>query len=624
MSDFWRMLPFSFLVCLCGGIAHAQSGRYSQLISEIEAAAEQFDPDRIPDPEPLKQKVLTDVQALVEFFDRGTTPSNRDLWMQYFDLQPLIDAIEEKKSSAVLGREAQALSQRLVGFHNGLELEVVRKLRSSLAELIPALQYYKNRDRLKPLIAKRLSSLSEAYQDIQNVPSVEDIAATNELLIILNRTNQDLPMMRSLYSMFHHPNVLLWVSEPTIQGLVQQKVDRCQPVQDCILGAAIRGTACLSGSVHTDLVPADGRVRLRVSMSGQLNSRNVGYKKPVQIYTTASSGVCASRYVNVYENAIQMEPVVADATLVSKIHSVQHRFRIVRRIGWRKAHESKPQADAIAQYKTRNRIHAQFDEATRKFVDKPIPDVMQQARPYLQRLDFDEPLRTLSSTETDVTLRTIVRRPDQMSAPNPAPPVGGGYEFAMQIHESIVDNTLGRFLGSRKMTEEDIAQMMKKVEQRRGKSQPSATASSSSSAGDDESEDQKDDDLEITFAPTRPIVFEARDNELRFGLRAKFAQGKRKPLSLQLSATYQPAIVDGITMLMRAGELDVKFLGRVSKTMQAGMRNTIREKLANAFPTFLLDQPIMIPTDSKMEAFRGRTYRIRSIAANDGWLTIKF
>lgn len=609
-----RILPATIVAAIwlfaCAHVwAQTDDPFMDRLVNEIQQASESLDPNKVRDPSPLKQQAILSIQELDAFLVNTTSESNRQAWLKYFDFDPMLDAIETDASNSKLRVEARKVHDRLIGFYPGLEFPKVRAVRDAVGELHKSLLFYGIRERIMPGIAKKVSALAETYQEIDGVPSVEDFEATNEVLWLLNNTNQDLPMQKTLRQMFSQTNVKVWVNEPIVQTVAHQRIDQCEPVKDCILGTSISGNACTVGNVNVDLVPADGFVRLRIDMTGHINSRNIGFNKPVRLVTSAQSNFYVTRVLNASESGVSLEPIHAQASLNSSIHSIQHRFRIVRRIAWKKALESKPRADRIAADHLRQRIEEEFATKTQEAVAFTLPDISKKILPFLMRFDFPEPPRFLSSTDTAIQLRSLVARGEQLAAPISPPSIVGSYDGAIQIHESVVNNTVGRFLAGRIVTQRELNKLTEKLGQGRVES-----------VKKDANEDKKNP-LKIEFDRYRPVIFEARDGAIRVGIRAVFAQGKRRP-KIELSAVYRPVrTVEGFVVLHRDGDLKIDFLSKISQTIKAGMRNTVREKITNPFPEWLLDQPFQIPSDAKIKAVAGRTYRLRSILAEDGWIT---
>ena len=124
----------------------------------------------------------------------------------------------------------------------------------------------------------------------------------------------------------------------------------------------------------------------------------------------------------------------------------------------------------------------------------------------------------------------------------------------------------------------------------------------------------------------RPIIFEARDQLIRVGVRGtRFAQGSRElNRAMEITATYHAGtLADGTVVLIRSGDVGVDFPGRKRLTVaQAGLKATIQKKFSEVFPETLLDQPLELPDTVQLETLRDKVFRPSMVDAKNGWLTI--
>ncbi len=298
---------------------HAQlsDSQRARLVDDMRASADQLDASKIPDLESSRLNFLRRVDELRNYLQGATSPENRDAWMQYFQLDPLIEAIESGASPTSTTQAAQQLQQRLIGTYPGLEVAQVRAVREAVNELIPAIRY-QDREKSVALIARQLDALATRFESLESVPSIDDAAASNLILGILDDANQDVPAVGTLRSLYSRPNVRVWIGESFVQELIGRNIDEYQPVADCILGTRITGTAHFVGTAHADLLPADGAVRMQITVSGQANSQNVGYNGPVRLRSQGLAGICVTRVVNASEAANHVRGAVCGRQVENK------------------------------------------------------------------------------------------------------------------------------------------------------------------------------------------------------------------------------------------------------------------------------------------------------------------
>jgi hypothetical protein len=229
----------------------------------------------------------------------------------------------------------------------------------------------------------------------------------------------------------------------------------------------------------------------------------------------------------------------------------------------------------------------------------------------LRRLSLDRPTQNWSSTGQAIALESVFRREGQLSSVVRRPEVPAPFALAAQIHESAVENAMSVVLAGRTLNKQRLNELLEEA----GREQP-------------EDPSQDSESFESSFSRSRPVIFEARDGSLRIGLRGtKFAQGDRTPLSkaMEITAIYEPAVAEnGRTVLKRNGEVDVNFPRERLTVREVGLKPIIQREFSKIFPEQILDQPLQIGQDAKIQTLRGREFKPSSVQAADGWLTIAF
>ncbi|MGB7327489.1 MAG: hypothetical protein WBD31_21615 [Rubripirellula sp.] len=609
-------------------LAQWSSGDRQRLASEMELAAKNLDPSRFPAVDASSAVVVSSMDAAESFFTEQTDPANSASWLQYLDLDPLRDLIASEASATDIAREAISLRFRLVGTTPGLELSKLTVLRRDLERLIEAVRL-RDAERAEKAVAGQMASLAEKILEMDDSPSADDVAKIGAVIGLLDSAGQAAGLVQSFRNQFSRPNMAILIDESMVQSAINRGVNQSRPVRDCILGTRIVGSASLDGVITADLLPSIGEVRVQVALAGCVSSQNTGYNGPVRLQTSGTGTVNVTRLLHISEAGISADNAYIQATLNTNIDAIEHRLRLVRRIARKKAAEQKPNADRIAVEKLRSQVGGQFVEQTDSATAVPPPDVLGSVRPVLKRLSLDEPTRLWGSTDQEIFIDSTFRRHDQLGSAVTRPVILAAYDAAIQLHESVVDNAMTPLLAGRTMREGDfeglIAETGLPIE-----NQTSVADSGSSvlaNEDDDTDDDEDQDPFEIDFAKLRPIIFEARDQTVRVGVRGtRFAQGKRElKQAMEITAVYESARAeDGRVLLLRKGDVDVSFPGpgkRLSVT-QAGLKRTIQKKFDDVFPTVLLDKSMTVPMTSKLESLRGRVFRPELVQANDGWLTV--
>ncbi|WP_182865617.1 hypothetical protein [Stieleria mannarensis] len=587
-------------------------GLPAQIAAAARQSADQLDPNRIAGVDPSGQAFQAAIDGLREHLSKTATQANAQAWIDYLEIEPALEAIASQASDVDVATKATRISQKATGIHPGLEVPAVRDVRRAAQQYSNALRF-RRKERTTALLGQLLGRTADQWTEMTTSPSPDQIATLRLLLELLERTDQPVALVDRTQALYSSTNLHLTIDGSLVQRVANRRVDQSSPVRECILGTRIVGNAFLNGDVTTTLLPSTGSIRMQVALNGTVTTANRGYNGPVRLRTSGFGHVHASRTLQIRESGIQFDPVVVSGAINNRINSIEHPLRLVRRIAQKKAAQQKPLADRIAHRKFIARLTDEFTKETEGALAQPMPDLAGQAEAYLQRLDFAEPLRTIGSTAHAIYLKATIRKNNQLAAPMSPPAITATNDATVQIHESLVDNTIGALLAGRTMTRTELQQLASKT--KRG-------AEIQAAAADEEEEPE----FEIDFHDSRPIIFEARDGKLRIGIQGtRFAQGSRElKRLLEIVAVYQPRTTEsGEILLERVSETEINFPGTKRLSVgETGLRAAIKKGFAKAFPETLMDRPWIIPADAKVPALQGQNFRPRYFDAQDGWLTL--
>lgn len=641
----------------------------ARLIALSTAAREQIDPQRFPAAQEAKAEVLAAVAAVSSYLDRRTDAQNGAAWLDYIAADPLVEAIQGEASAEELTTRAREVRGRLIGDIPGLELAALRQLRASTERLINTARF-EDPERAEQLVEQQLQALAQRIETADDLTSPEDAAALSTIIGMLHHANQAPELVAAVRSAFSRPNLVINIGGHVIEAAIARPVGETRPVRDCILGTTIIGTGYLDAQVVGKLAPCHGRVQVDLVLSGRFNSNTVGYNGPVRLPTVGQGWVTASRSLWIDETQRSLSPTTATASLNSTITSIDHPWRLVRKIAAKQINRQQPQAERIASNRLRSQVAADFDRQTREAVNGggagPLAlaggpmalaggsgrlaggsaglgggllggevNPLQRIRTTLTRLNLPAPARTLGSTTQSVYVQATQRAETQLAASSAPPALAPllaavapaeptlvssrkpapqsppeRYAAAIQVHESVVDNVASRILAGRTVTGKQIDRLLDL-----GGKPPTS------------SEDpEADEPFEIDFSNFRPIILELRNQSVRLGLRGtRFSQGGRELVRpLEITATYEPEqLEDGTMILRRRGEVQVDYPGTRRLTVQqVVVRRTIQVLFVDRFPETLLDRPLVVPAAGGLPFLSIRTLRTQLIDARDGWITV--
>ncbi len=652
----------------------AQQPDTNWIDKELEQARGGLDPDRLPSLTDTEAAVLDAMGACRAYLDRRATEANAAAWLDYLQLEPLADAIHDDESIAQRGHAAVELESRLRDVHPGLELKSMTSLRGAVQRYIAALRY-SDPERGLASARKQLDALAEIFSSAPAAPdtgetdadetdapatqdgvspipsarrphelSPEEVAQVDQLLSGLADANQAVSLIDKIQSYYRHGNIRGWVDGQSISEAISRPVNNPSAVNDCILGTRMIGQARVDGNVVAQLLPSDNDVRLLIRMNGVFSTTARGYHKPITLDTTGSGRVYAARQIAITEKSIVLGETVSTAELSTQINRINHPLRIVRRIASEQAAEQRPLAEAISREKLRTQVHAQFDAQTAEMAGRSFPSLDSTIDPWLNRLDFPALTRSIGSTTDTVYARASLQRPHGLAAPAEPPALAslwsstpggvlpGTYLAAVQVHQSIVDNSIAQLLAGQTFTPDRILQLAQTLDIELPNRESLAESTGSDVHQDTDSDEmideqeQEQEDYEVDLANFRPVFVEADNQELRVGLRGtRFAQGGRElERTLEVSAIYRPVRgEDGSLWLSREDDVRLSFPGSRRLTIsQTAIKTNMQQSFNKLFPKELLHRDFSFPADAKIAALAGRVVRISAIDLTDGWISI--
>lgn len=626
--------------------AQLPAEQIGRLLSASEAARPSIGKQPFPSFQAESQRVLEGIEGVATYLTPRTNPENLAKWLAFLQTEPLAKAIEGGVDREELAVRARAVRSRLIGAHEGLELDAMTTLRQRTDDLLASLRFEDDPASIK-LVEQQADGLANRLRAVDPIPNAEDTAAIAAIVNLLDQSRQVPGLVSQVRAAFARPNFMLTVDGQVIEQAVRRPVDQDREVRDCILGTTVIGRGRLQGMVEGKLMPSRGRVQIDISLVGQFHSDTIGYNGPVRLPTIGRGQATANRSIWIGEEGTLLSPTSSSACVDSTITSIQHPLRIVRHIAAKQIAQKEPQAERLAGERLRSQVARDFDRQTSDVANSrgqavAITERLGKARNMLTRFDLSEPTRVIGSTQKAVYMEAILREANQLAACNPPPDLTllrsqglrGPAEpdphpsATIQVHESLVDNVATRMLAGRTLTGGEIDELLAQT----GRPRPAGTdlpeGEGASVDGDEPAaaEDGSEGTFEIDFSTFRPIICELRDQTVRLGLRGtRFKQGERElKRALEISSTYQPTRTEqGEILLLRSGDVAVDFPGARRLTVQqVAVRRAIQRAFVGRFPETLLDRPLTAPANWQSPAVRGRIFKPALIDARDGWLSI--
>jgi hypothetical protein len=417
---------------------------------------------------PYRAELVQSARALEQALG-GNSPFALD-WKSYLKwdlLEPQLanDARVDRASLDNLG----IVLRRFRSNHPGLELPVFTRVAAALDRYRDLAFWHAlaaRRD-TAPIYSSFAKSLDEQLRRHSEEPTMEttrQIGTALGTIEFLGQAPEEVKVIRAAYS---QPNIVADVTTAALNELAGP-VCQIRPVRECILGATIRGTAITNGLVTFQPREARNLIELDMYLNGVINSRTVGYKKPVKIHATGFTNYWASKHLLISDDQFTTAGLTVDAQTRTRVHSVQKtggKFgkRIIEKIAWKKVRESKPQSERIAARKAEVKIAHEFDDQVVTALTNGRVSYEEKLRAPLRRVALLTDAIRLASDREGIHSRLLLASHRQISTSTRPPQRSPENDVTVQVHETAVNNFLPTLLGGASLRQ-DSAHVKPKLE----------------------------------------------------------------------------------------------------------------------------------------------------------------
>ena len=150
-----------------------------------------------------------------------------------------------------------------------------------------------------------------------------------------------------------NPNVVVRLPEQLLKRMPNEPIEVDFPVNDCIGGAAVRGTSHLSATRSLSLVPSASRLKIRTEIAGTTYSTTTGTKDRVTVCTTGDLRFNSTAEIFFDMEGFALAPFKTFAQLQTRITGINSDYwiRLRRNAARRKAY-ARREADRRQQNET--------------------------------------------------------------------------------------------------------------------------------------------------------------------------------------------------------------------------------------------------------------------------------
>ena len=649
-----RQFKYTFTVALFTGLFFLQSPMAADTTEETADQQNQQLPElvwtlrgeHLPQTDErfglIRSELREKTAILSEAIDRT---KSADRWRNYLKwdlLEPhLQDDVTINRKTL---QDLDAVLRRFRSNLPGLELKSFRETADALQRYRELAFWYalaKRRD-TKPIYESYVKQLQEQLRRHLEAPTVETARRVAKLVSMLDYQGQAPVLVEKLRSRFSHPNLRAEFSVDALNRLAEPISD-LENVNDCILGARVRGNALVDGQVRFAAVQSDSRMRMDIKLAGHISTNTVGYKKPVKIYSTGSTNYHGTKSLFFSDEYFRTSSADISASTRNRPHKVRKtggKFgrRIVEKIAWKKVCEKKRQSERIASRKAEKRVSKKFDERVLEAVTEGRDKYVEKLQLPLKRRGFHPNDIQFTSGHDSLNTRYALATDTQLTTDTSPPPKSLRNDITVQVHQSAINNFMPFALGGVAMVREsveepqrlegDFPKWLRKLNE----------ANESRELSEGEPYDDEDfKPYRLVFNSDHPVSVSFDDEimtvRLRFASLQTGDEEESKPIeNWDFLVRYRVTQRDNMVVLQREGEIEAfpsGFDPRWDTSLtseQVGFRKNLAANLTKkadqgqGFPAEIEIPEITLGEDGPVQ----RKLAIEQLQCDDGWLTIGY
>lgn len=570
-----------------------------------------------------QKKIAAAAKALTKYLD---TLQNGEGWVDYLQLNQLQKELKNSYSEVELMDLLKALKTKFEN-RGALEDAEQRKFfnRAQFKDLEKAIKTFLtaskpgktqiNMKKVRVQLAALEDNLEE-YEATQN--SKYAFEARKAYALLRKELEGGLePLTTALRNNYFNYNLRVMVAEDFLNRLIKDSTCETGPVVDCILGAYVTGNQATTTEVGVDFKPSDSTLRFDLTLDGVTNSETSGQTSQATIYTSGHHQFWGGKQINFDGDLFTTDPawvkVQANNTTVgasTKLDGIPLLAGLGRKMAYRRTEEKRPEAEAIAAQRVRDRVRPRFDEEVDERITKANTEIGQKFNKRLRDNGLFPSARSYASTDSHLYIRTRLMDTGELAANSPPLSISSDESVVVQLHESVMNNSLSRMaLEGRQISDQDLITEFEKsladVLDRKVKLERPPV------------DPDKGPNI-LAFDTHDPIRVEISDNTLNLILRCGFEQKGETAVPTQEITVPLHFKVEGGKINITRGTVKSSPVERPkSVAAQIARAGVVRSKMEKAFPDRVEDAQIKAKLENRTVYLN-----ITGITADDGWLTL--
>ncbi|MDX1926572.1 MAG: hypothetical protein SFV81_08640 [Pirellulaceae bacterium] len=432
------------------------------------------------------------------------------------------------------------------------------------------------------------------------------LASTVQVLRLADEKNQQ-AVASALNDHYRNANIRLAIAGALIERFLPEESYQTRPVHQRILGANTSGDSIVRTEMGLKLIPDESAWHITLGVQGDLTSATRSSKGPAVFHNSSQAQISSERTVRMDTLGFKVVANETDVESQQHLRGMSTDFDglpiigdFLRLVIREQFDQQRGPAKRIMHRMIAEEADQEFDKQLQEKLNKAQVELQRRLIGPLEALNLNPMVVAMSTTEDRLLIRYRVANQAQMASHTARPRAPSDSLLSMQVHQSAVNNMIAQ-LGLSDRTW-NLVELGEKVASLLGKK-------------DWKAPEDLPKDVQIRFAPSRPISVEMIENQLVLTLRiSELSQGKNKIERFIVRSNYVP-VADGLKAgLVRDGVVSID-----GPRLSMGDRLPLRAIFAKVF----VSRPeIPLISDSLVNDPRAQGLAVNQIEVRDGWLAI--
>jgi hypothetical protein len=507
--------------------------------------------------------------------------------------------IENEAQKAFLSRpEFKALQTSLEGYVAAVGAPVddnaKEKIRASIAQLATAVQQAEENPSTQTATALRSA--------VKNVKEI--VPGGGAALVAVVQKN------------FLNYNLRLVASETFLSKLMSDARTEAGGVRDFILGANVGGYQTTSTNVGVNLKPSPNSARFDITLNGVVQSTTTGVTSEATVNTSGYHTFYATKDVNFDGEKFFTAPALIGVRPNNTTTGISTRYSgsflfggMADRIAAGEVASRRPQAEAIAAQRVRERVLPRFNEEVDTAMSNAGVKLEKELFAGLKKVGLFPDSKTYQTTETDLRLSSRLMEAGEIGGNvPPANFLTATTGATILLHESLLNNSIDRMgFAGKTFTEEEFRKEIEKF-------LSTALGRPITLKPKPKAEGEAPNANSFVFAKEDPVRIRASSGVLTLVLRTGFKSADREEIPVSEITVPLNFQVSGPSINVTRGTIAV---ADVEGDLGIATKGVIRKKIQDALPDRTVESKFQIEGPKKsVSAF------VTKIAVVDGWVIV--